>query len=361
MKGHGVPLAAFVLAVLTLVGAVLGAVANERSAAAVRALERVWLDAYEQFDVATMDRIVADDFRITFPDGSRQDKAQLLAMISAPRDTTGPLLRFFTEDVEARTNGDDLVVLTGVVVTESRPRNGGAPTRERSRYTDTYARREGHWQVFASHLSNAPSASPNAAARRWVKAGTTIVSPADPPISITVDRRLAYVGSLRFPLGETAEVERFVFADGDTSGHVRELFVAQFEALLPAAEKGYTFPTTTPTRLGAHDYQTDTGIFDFADAARARPNFEADRTRAFLARHGLEVGDDDFLTARHARIVDPAKRRELILFSWVNLEGTGFTRADFDSGAPRAAEARQLLRAHEARARERMRIVDGPP
>ena len=354
----------FALAFAALLAAVVAVVAvtraaDDRSAAEVKALERAWLDAYEQFDAAAMDRIVADDFRITFPDGSRQDKAQLLAMIRAPRDPSAAHLRFFTEEVEAKSRGD-LVVLSGVVVTETTPR-GGTPTRERSRYTDTYVRRDGRWQVLASHLSNAPSTSPQAEARRWVKAGTTIVSPVRPAITITVDRRLAYVGSLRFPLGDNAEVERFVFADGDTSGHVRALFVAQFEALLPAASRGYSFATTTPTRLGAHDYQTDTGIFDFAEMAAAKPNFEADRTRAFLKRHGLDVGDDDFLTARYARIVDEEKRHELILFVWENLAGSGFAREDFAPGAARSAEAERRLREHEVRARTLFRLVDDPP
>jgi hypothetical protein len=53
--------------------------------------------------------------------------------------------------VRARAYGDT-VILLGRVVTEY-VRDGKA-VKEASRYTDTYVRRGGRWQVVASHLSN---------------------------------------------------------------------------------------------------------------------------------------------------------------------------------------------------------------
>ncbi|MGH7726326.1 MAG: nuclear transport factor 2 family protein [Candidatus Eiseniibacteriota bacterium] len=120
---------------------------------AARALERAWLDAYEQLDTLAMDRIVADDFLITFPDGSRQTKPQILSDLRAMRGRPGPYTtRFRTEDVTSRPYGST-VVLTGVVVTISK--RDGKTVEDRSRYTDTYVERNGRWQVVASHLSNA--------------------------------------------------------------------------------------------------------------------------------------------------------------------------------------------------------------
>ena len=117
----------------------------------VRKLEREWLDAYERYDVEAMGRIVADDFTITFPNGDMQNKAQIIASLKAPR--TGPQTtnKFHTEDVESRAYGDT-VVLIGRVITQSE--QGGKTVREESRYTDTYVKRKGRWQVVASHLSS---------------------------------------------------------------------------------------------------------------------------------------------------------------------------------------------------------------
>ncbi len=120
---------------------------------AVRKLERAWLDAYEQNNVKTMDEIVAEDFIITFPHGQKQTKAQLMESIRKPRPT-GENSKFRTEKTEARVFGDT-VVLTGHVIEESQ--RAGKSKTERMLYTDTYVRREGVWQVVASHLSALPA------------------------------------------------------------------------------------------------------------------------------------------------------------------------------------------------------------
>lgn len=116
----------------------------------VRNLERQWLDAYEKHDSQAMTRIVADDFIITFPNGTMQSKLQLMQMIANPNPTS-PKMHFYTEDVKSRAYGDT-VILMGRVVTEYE--RDGKKVKEQSRYTDTYVRRNGRWQVVASHLSN---------------------------------------------------------------------------------------------------------------------------------------------------------------------------------------------------------------
>ena len=117
----------------------------------VRRLERQWLDAYEQNDADAMERIVADDFTITFPNGAMQTKPQLMAMIKAPRGAGQPRMKFYTEGVQSRAYGDT-VILLGRVISEYE--RDGKAVKEQSRYTDTYVRRNGRWQVVASHLSN---------------------------------------------------------------------------------------------------------------------------------------------------------------------------------------------------------------
>jgi uncharacterized protein (TIGR02246 family) len=137
--------------VLSASSALFGQQAPVSSAAEqeVRKLERAWLDAYEQRNADAMNTIVADDFTITFPDGGMQTKAQILASLKGPG---GSSMKFFTENVRSRVYGDT-VVLIGVVVSEWK-QNDKTMT-ERSRYTDTYVKRQGRWQVVASHLSNA--------------------------------------------------------------------------------------------------------------------------------------------------------------------------------------------------------------
>ena len=129
--------------------------ASTAAATQVQNVERQWLDAYEQRDTAAMQRIVADDFLITFPDGSTQTKADLVAFTrQSPRP--GHSAKFRTEGVRARVFGDT-VVLTGRVISEY-GRDGKTSTEEML-YTDTYVRLNGRWQVVASHLTAAPKKS----------------------------------------------------------------------------------------------------------------------------------------------------------------------------------------------------------
>ena len=74
-----------ILIVLMFMAGCTGVFAQDGPAQEVQKLERAWLDAYEQNDEKAMTAIVADDFVITFPDGSMQTKAQILSMIKAPR------------------------------------------------------------------------------------------------------------------------------------------------------------------------------------------------------------------------------------------------------------------------------------
>jgi len=116
----------------------------------VRKLEREWLDAYEKRDAETMNRILSDDFKLTFTSGSVQTKADILAQLKAAQDSGRPSPKFSTEDVQSRVEGDT-VILTGRLM-QTTERDGQTRTMQ-MRYTDTYANRQGRWQVIASQLT----------------------------------------------------------------------------------------------------------------------------------------------------------------------------------------------------------------
>lgn len=136
-----------------MVATAMTTLAQTGAEAEVRALERRWLDAYETHSTKEMDAIVAPDFLITFPNGGKQSKPQIMSMISRP--VSANKTRFRTEKVEAAVYGDT-VILRGIVVNESE--RDGKTVSESQSYTDTYLQRNGKWQVVASHLSEVPKA-----------------------------------------------------------------------------------------------------------------------------------------------------------------------------------------------------------
>lgn len=112
-------------------------------------LQREWLDAYQKHDAAALERIEADDFTLTESDGKLTSKAEDVASIKNAKPPQ-PDDAFDVEDVKVRWYGDT-AVLTGRVIIKYR--NKGQMVAEKYRYTDTYLKRRGRWQVVASQLT----------------------------------------------------------------------------------------------------------------------------------------------------------------------------------------------------------------
>lgn len=109
-------------------------------------VEREWLDAYLNRDVAAIERIEADDFTITHPDGRMLTKVEQIAGLKKSAGQKDTSITFSTEETRVRLFGDT-AILTGVFVFTQKDKV------ERSRYTDVYVKRNGRWQVVASHLT----------------------------------------------------------------------------------------------------------------------------------------------------------------------------------------------------------------
>jgi len=118
----------------------------------VRKLEREWLDAYERKDLEAMDRIVADDFKLTRSNGSVQTKADILTDLKSSQGASGTSAKFSTEDVHSRVEGET-VILTGRFILRSAQ---DGQTRMQARYMDRYVKRNGRWQIVASEMKRIP-------------------------------------------------------------------------------------------------------------------------------------------------------------------------------------------------------------
>lgn len=135
-----------VLSVVVVVSAVCPAQAPTKESSArqqVLQLERDWTQSFVTMDVAANQRIVADDFFGTEPDGKRITKADLIAEVK-----TGDALasnRLNENDVTIRFYGDTAVVNGS----ESWKRKSDGKTG-RWIWTDVFVKRNGTWQVVAS-------------------------------------------------------------------------------------------------------------------------------------------------------------------------------------------------------------------
>jgi ketosteroid isomerase-like protein len=113
----------------------------------VRQIESDWGDAFERRDMATLDRLMADEYILTDPLGHVRNKKETLTAIE-------------TSEVDFEsTQSDDVTVMiyddTAVVTGRStfRGRYKGWSMSGRYQYTDVLVKRNGSWKAVSSHIT----------------------------------------------------------------------------------------------------------------------------------------------------------------------------------------------------------------
>lgn len=140
--------------IFTIFSLALGQMKNKSSAQnnveqELKRLENEWLNSYLRGDKQTFDRIVADDFTRTDESGKFATKAEEKELVQAPPASVKVSLT--NQDVQVRVYGEAAVV-TGRIVSKVQ---GGLNFQ--SRFTDTFVKRNGRWQVVVRHYSRIPA------------------------------------------------------------------------------------------------------------------------------------------------------------------------------------------------------------
>ena len=118
---------------------------------AIVALEQEWAEAVKKHDAEKIDRIEAEEYTFTSPDGRIWPKMEALDTIKA-----GDLEidSFELSDVNVRLYGDTAVVAFRVVWNG---RFRGTDISGPQRMTDVFVKRAGRWQCVASHATRIQS------------------------------------------------------------------------------------------------------------------------------------------------------------------------------------------------------------
>ena len=115
----------------------------------VLARERALQAAMRASDVEALDELLHDDLLAVGPDGTLADKAMDL---EAHRTGVFTIAELTEEELQVRIHGD--LALTFVMLA-IRGTIGGADVSGRYRYTRTWTRASGDWQVIGAHISPA--------------------------------------------------------------------------------------------------------------------------------------------------------------------------------------------------------------
>jgi hypothetical protein len=167
-----------------------------------------------------------------------------------------------------------------------------------------------------------------------------LVSSDLPKIRIAVDKSLPYLGTFHFNLRNIAEGDRYIWAE-TRNGRVTRMFIVQFEGLLHAIERSYTYQMRTPVKLGNDVYSHNLWFYTEAAQRTEHPKNEPEYLANFLAERGLRT-EHDLMMSRFARIVDDAKRHEIILFYWENMADHRFSAKDFPEEKPVTPEQKKF-------------------
>jgi ketosteroid isomerase-like protein len=116
-------------------------------------LESQWRAALMQNDVATINRLLADDYLGINPNGTLETKADALAQ---RRAGTTKISSIDPINLKVRVYGDTAVVTSQVQV---QGRDGDRDISGRYHYTRVYSRRSGEWKVVSFEASRIPAGS----------------------------------------------------------------------------------------------------------------------------------------------------------------------------------------------------------
>jgi ketosteroid isomerase-like protein len=141
-----------VLAVLTLAVAIGGGAQAQKTANTtadeIHAMEHQWNDARARADIATLERILVDDWTVTHSNGTTDTKARYLADLrSGARKFSGGVSE---SDVTVRQYGDTVVAAgsSSSTVTLNGQAQGGS-----LHFTRVYVKRNGAWKMIVSHAT----------------------------------------------------------------------------------------------------------------------------------------------------------------------------------------------------------------
>jgi ketosteroid isomerase-like protein len=107
-------------------------------------LERTWNEAFYHKDVASIEKILADDFIATYDDGNRGDKAKELALA---REFNQHVESAIQDEFIVKVYGDTAVVWFTLRLVGIRQ---GQPATVTLRFTDVWVVRQERWQCVSS-------------------------------------------------------------------------------------------------------------------------------------------------------------------------------------------------------------------
>jgi hypothetical protein len=152
----------------------------------------------------------------------------------------------------------------------------------------------------------------------------------DPKVQVRVPGSAKYCGTDRWTLFDIADCELHGFVDADEDKNVRRLYWIQFEQYLPSKpDLHHQYKSPRHAQIGGQDFYVDTEVGSFE--TKPKPGSDGEHIRALVAGRGYKF-PREFMYVRFVHLLDPAKRKELMIIYAEDLSATGFSAADLREG-----------------------------
>jgi ketosteroid isomerase-like protein len=120
--------------------------AQQTDSAIVSQLNRDWIASYAKRDTAAMQRILANDFLLISPIGTKFDRVSTIRNVGSKEMTT--IAAVDSSSVRVFGNTALIVSYTHFSITSK-----GQTTNGRNCYSDLYVKRNGVWQAVSGHVT----------------------------------------------------------------------------------------------------------------------------------------------------------------------------------------------------------------
>lgn len=157
--------------------------------------------------------------------------------------------------------------------------------------------------------------------------GNVLTSDGFPPVTITFDDSISFVGSEKFVLYGVADTEIFLFASIE-GNQVQRLYWIQFEGYLPHVDHKYDYSGSQGrTVINGHMYYEDSWVWNL-ETAEIKSDSDTQHVLTLLEEAGLKLVPD-LLGLRLVRL-DATARNELMIVYLQDFSEYSDVSAEFD-------------------------------
>ena len=180
-------------------------------------------------------------------------------------------------------------------------------------------------QIIAVISCCAFFATQNEAPERRVERNT-ITSEHDPKLRIRLPESVQYVGADRWVLYGIADCELHAFVQADEQKNVQELYWVQFEGYIPSRpDLHHKYDSPRHATIGGLDFYVDT--WPRSNDEKTEAGSDREHIDALVRTKGYKI-PANMMYVRLVHLLDPEKRKELMIIYGEDLASSGFTAAD---------------------------------